>query len=143
MQGMGKPNRVLVTGIGIVSPLGRDTAANLRSLVMGQDAVTSVGSFDVTKTRCKTAGQIPDQWLENVLPPGRIASRLHRGARMAALALREAREFAKGAEPQLMVVGTTGGGMSYGELFYRRLLAGKSRKEFAHLVGNYTPQRPI
>ncbi len=143
MQGMGKPNRVLVTGIGIVSPLGRDTAANLRSLVMGQDAVTSVGSFDVTKTRCKTAGQIPDQWLENVLPPGRISSRLHRGARMAALALREAREFAKGAEPQLMVVGTTGGGMSYGELFYRRLLAGKSRKEFAHLVGNYTPQRPI
>ena len=77
------------------------------------------------------------------LPPGRISSRLHRGARMAALALREACEFAKGAEPELMVVGTTGGGMSYGELFYRRLLATKSRKEFARLVGNYTPQKPI
>ena len=42
-----------------------------------------------------------------------------------------------------MVVGTTGGGMSYGELFYRRLLATKSRKGFAQLVGNYTPQKPI
>jgi 3-oxoacyl-[acyl-carrier-protein] synthase II len=68
---------------------------------------------------------------------------LHRGAKMAALALREACENAKGAQPELMVVGTTGGGMSYGEIFYRRLLSSKSRKGFARLVGNYTPQKPI
>ena len=62
---------------------------------------------------------------------------------MAALALREACARAQGAHPELMVVGTTGGGMSFGELFYRRLLATKSRKGFAQLVGNYTPQKPI
>src|ERR1700682_6564166 len=62
---------------------------------------------------------------------------------MATLAWREACESAPGAAPELMVVGTTGGGMSYGELFYRRLLATKSRKSFARLVGNYTPQKPI
>jgi 3-oxoacyl-[acyl-carrier-protein] synthase II len=143
MQGIERSNRVFVTGLGVNSPLGSDTNANLRSLLAGLDSVTPVGGFDVTRTRCKTAGQIPDEWLEDALPPGRIASRLHRGARMAALALREACASAKGAQPELMVVGTTGGGMSYGELFYRRLLADKSRKDFARLVGNYTPQKPI
>jgi 3-oxoacyl-[acyl-carrier-protein] synthase II len=143
MQGINRPNRVLVTGLGVISPLGADTNANLRSLLGGQDCVGPVGSFDVTKTRCKTAGQIPDEWLESAFPPGRVSKRLHRGARMASLALREACESAKGAKPELMVVGTTGGGMSYGEFFYRHLLAGKSRKNSAQLVGNYTPQKPI
>jgi 3-oxoacyl-[acyl-carrier-protein] synthase II len=143
MRDLDRLNRVLVTGLGVVSPLGSDTSANLRSLLEAQDSVTSVGGFDVSKTRCKTAGQIPDEWLESTLPKGRIFQRLHRGARMATLALREACESAKGSSPELMVVGTTGGGMSYGELFYRRLLATNSRKGFAELVGNYTPQQPI
>jgi len=143
MQGIDRPNRVLVTGLGVISPLGSDASANLRSLLDGQDSVAPVTSFDVTKTRCKTAGQIPDAWLKNGLPTGRVADRLHRGARMAALALREACQSAGGANPELMVIGTTGGGMSYGELFYRRLLTTRSRKGFAKLVGNYTPQKPI
>ena len=143
MQRIDRSNRVLVTGLGVISPLGSDTSANLRSLLEGQDSVAPIGSFDVTKTRCKTAGQIPDAWLKKTIPRGRVSRRLHRGARMATLALREACESAKGANPELMIVGTTGGGMSYGELFYRRLLATKSRKGFAQLVGNYTPQKPI
>jgi 3-oxoacyl-[acyl-carrier-protein] synthase II len=143
MQGNDRPNRVLVTGLGVVSPLGADSKANLLSLLGGQDCVGPVGSFDVTKTRCKTAGQIPDEWLESAFPPGRVFKRLHRGARMASLALREACESAKGAKPELMVVGTTGGGMSYGEFFYRHLLSGQPRKNSAQLVGNYTPQKPI
>jgi 3-oxoacyl-[acyl-carrier-protein] synthase II len=143
MQGIDRLNRVLVTGFGVISPLGSDSSANLRSLLDGCDSVGPIGCFDVTKTRCKTAGQIPDLWLEDGFPAGRISDRLHRGARMAALALREACQSAQGASPELMIVGTTGGGMSYGELFYRRLLASKSRKRFAQLVGNYTPQKPV
>jgi 3-oxoacyl-[acyl-carrier-protein] synthase II len=143
MLGIDRPNRVLVTGLGVISPLGSDSGANLRSLLEGWDSIAPVGSFDVSKTRCKTAGQIPDDWLKDGFPPGRISDRLHRGARMATLALREACGSARGATPELMIVGTTGGGMSYGELFYRRLLATKTRKGFAHLVGNYTPQKPI
>src|SRR3984885_1936488 len=143
MQGIDKPNRVLVTGLGVVSPLGSDSSANLCSLMDGCDSVEPVGSFDVTKTRCKTAGQIPDLWLDDEFPAGRVSDRLHRGARMAALALREACESAKGAHPELMVVGTTGGGMRYGGVFYRRAQAIRSRKGLAQLVGNYTPQKPI
>jgi 3-oxoacyl-[acyl-carrier-protein] synthase II len=143
MQGIDRPNRVLVTGLGVISPLGSDSNTNLQSLWAGYDSVGPVECFDVTKSRCKTAGQIPDLWLEDGFPAGRTSDRLHRGARMAALALREACQSADGARPELMIVGTTGGGMSYGELFYRRLLATKSQKGFAQLVGNYTPQKPI
>jgi 3-oxoacyl-[acyl-carrier-protein] synthase II len=81
--------------------------------------------------------------LKDTFPKRRTFKRLHRGARMAAMALREACQSAKGAQLELMVAGTTGGGMSYGELFYRRLLASRSRKGFAQLVGNYTPQKPL
>jgi 3-oxoacyl-[acyl-carrier-protein] synthase II len=143
MQGVKKAHRVLVTGVGVVSPLGPDLSSNLRSLLEGRDAVGLVKSFDVTKTRCKTAAQIPDDWMEDALPRRRSSDRSHRGARMAAMSLREACESAQGPKPELMVVGTTSGGMSFGETYYRRLLAAKSRKGFARLVGNYTPQKPI
>jgi len=135
--------RVFVTGLGIVSPLGPDTDSNLQSLLCARDAVTIVGSFDVSRTRCKTAGQIPDEWMKDAFPQRRSSSRLHRSARMVAMALHEARESAKRPCPELLIVGTTSGGMSYGELYYRRLLTTHSRKGLARLVGNYMPQKPV
>jgi 3-oxoacyl-[acyl-carrier-protein] synthase II len=135
--------RVFVTGLGIVSPLGPDSDSNLQSLLCARDAVTTVGSFDVSRTRCKTAGQIPDEWMKDAFPQWRSSSRLHRSARMVAMALHEARESAKSPCPELLIVGTTSGGMSYGELYYRRLLATHSRKGLARLVGNYMPQKPV
>ena len=76
MVGMDRPHRVFVTGLGVISPLGSEASANLRSLVEGKDSVTLVGSFDVTETRCQTAGQIPDEWLKEALPAGRVAHRI-------------------------------------------------------------------
>ena len=143
MQVVDRKHRVLVTGVGVVSPLGLDLRSNLGSLVEGRDAVRPVKTFDVSKTRCKSAAQIPDGWLENAFACRRRSLRLHRGARMANMALREACESAKGSAPELIVVGTTSGGMSFGETYYRRLLATRSRKGIARLVGNYTPQKSI
>jgi 3-oxoacyl-[acyl-carrier-protein] synthase II len=140
---MPRTSRVFVTGLGVVSPLGPDSRSNLESLLDARDAVARVESFDVSRTRCKTAGQIPDWWLKDAFSQRRNFSRLHRSARMVAMALREARESAKGVSPELMVVGTTSGGMSFGETYYRRLLATQSRKDFARLVGNYMPQKPV
>lgn len=143
MQEVVRSERVLVTGVGVISPLGPNAESNVRSLIEAKDCVTPVDRFDVSQTRCKTAGQIPDAWLKTAFPPGRTSQRLHRGARMAALALREACASAKAPSPELMIVGTTCGGMSYGEIYYRGLLASKSRRGTARLVGNYTPQKPV
>ena len=136
--------RVLVTGIGVISPLGSDAAENLNSLLNARDAVSPVTEFDVSKTRCKTAGHVPDGWLADALPPTRAASRLHRSSGMMAMALREAWTSARQPVPELMVIGTTAGGMSYGEIFYRRLLSGNSsRRQFPRLVANYLPQKAV
>jgi 3-oxoacyl-[acyl-carrier-protein] synthase II len=140
---MARASRVLVTGLGIVSPLGPDARSNLKSLLDATDAVARVETFDVSKTRCKTAGQIPDHWLKDAFSKKRTSSRLHRSARMVAMALREARDSAKNASPELLIVGTSSGGMSFGEAYYRQLLTTQSRKDFARLVGNYMPQKPV
>jgi 3-oxoacyl-[acyl-carrier-protein] synthase II len=136
-------NRVFVTGLGVISPLGPDSGSNLESLLRARDAVTRVESFDISGTRCKTAGQIPDWWMEGAFAQKLHPNHAHRSARMVTMALREARESAKEPSVELLIVGTTSGGMSYGELYYRRLLATQSRKGFARLVGNYMPQKPV
>ena len=135
--------RVLVTGLGVISPLGPEGDANLKSLLHARDAVSAVDSFDVSRTRCKTAAQIPDPWMKDAFPRRLNFDRVHRSARMVAMALREACRSAKQPGLELMIIGTTSGGMSYGELFYRRLLATPSRKGLARLVGNYMPQKPV
>jgi 3-oxoacyl-[acyl-carrier-protein] synthase II len=140
---MNGKQRVLVTGFGIVSPIGRNAADNLAGLRDGRDAVSKVTAFDVSKTRCKTAGQVSDDWLSDVFPVSRRTQRLHRSSRMVAAALKEAMSMAGGPSPELIVFSTSAGAISNGELFYRTVLASKSRRSTAKWVANYMPQKPI
>ncbi|HEY0789672.1 MAG TPA: beta-ketoacyl-[acyl-carrier-protein] synthase family protein [Chthoniobacterales bacterium] len=135
--------RVFVTGMGVISPLGPDAREMLDALRTGRDAVREVTGFDVSRTRCKTAGQVPDEWLRDALPVSRKNVRLHRSARMVTRALREALNQAGGAQPEKLVVATSSGGMSNGEAYYRGLLKSGSRDGFARYVANYTPQKPV
>ncbi|MDB6152991.1 MAG: Beta-ketoacyl synthase [Chthoniobacteraceae bacterium] len=58
-------------------------------------------------------------------------------------AARELREADPGFEPELTVIGTTSGGMSFGEAYYRSLI-GKSRPSTrARWLANYLPQKPL
>jgi 3-oxoacyl-[acyl-carrier-protein] synthase II len=129
--------------MGVVSPLGPDVPETERALLAGEDAVSEVTFFDVSKTRCKTAGQVEDAWLSEAVPRSRKANRLHRSARMITLALREALKGAGTARPERLVIATSSGGMSNGEKYYRQALRSVSRRRFAEYVGNYTPQKPV
>src|SRR5581483_3740973 len=51
--------RVVVTGIGIVSPLGVGTEYVWRKLVNGESGISSIQSFDVSDLPAKIAGQVP------------------------------------------------------------------------------------
>jgi 3-oxoacyl-[acyl-carrier-protein] synthase II len=137
-------HRVAITAAGVVSPLGSGLAATLATLLAGRDCVTPVTRFPVDETRCTTAGQVPDDWLEKALPnDDRKSRRLHRVSRMMILALREALTQAPGYQPDLMVVGTTSGGMSFGEQYYRALQsADASRRKLPTWIANYAPQKP-
>lgn len=56
MKNLGK--RVVVTGIGVISPIGIGIDNFWRGLENGVNGVKSVTLFDVSKLKCKKAGEI-------------------------------------------------------------------------------------
>jgi 3-oxoacyl-[acyl-carrier-protein] synthase II len=121
--------RVVVTGMGAVTPLGLDFPSTWRQLVAGKTAAAPVTLFDVAGCRCKQAATctLPD--LANL--PAKTLARLSRASRLALAAAREALADARlldnqgrSSVPHLpLSVSTTGGGMALGEQFLRSMLA--------------------
>ena len=68
--------RVVVTGLGMLTPLGNGVDINWKRLISGQNGIRKISDFDVSDISCKIAGQIPlkiddaeagldiDQWIE-------------------------------------------------------------------------------
>ena len=135
------PRRVTIVAAGIVSPLGFGLTETLQSLQQGRDCVTPVTTFSVEKTRCKTAAQIDDGRLLSNANRRRRERRLHRASYMVMTALAELLEHAPDFDPEIAIVGTTSGGMSFGENFYRALENGGACS--AALIANYPPQKQI
>jgi 3-oxoacyl-[acyl-carrier-protein] synthase II len=137
-----KKSRVAVVAAGVVSPLGVGCSATLEALREARDCVSPVTRFPTEQCRCTTAGQVADEWLAGVLPNDRKARRLHRASRMMIGALAELLEQAPGFRPELAVIGTTSGGMSFGEQYYRALQHPGARATGAPgWIANYPPQK--
>jgi 3-oxoacyl-[acyl-carrier-protein] synthase II len=135
--------RVAVVAAGVVSPLGFGLEEVAQSLRAGRDCVEPVSLFDVEHCRCKTAAQVPDERLTSTIPKNRRAKRLHRAAQMMIGALQEVLEQAPGFAPELTVVGTTSGGMTFGEEYYRSLQSHRALRRAPSLIANYTPQKAV
>src|SRR4051794_26214506 len=66
--------RVVVTGLGMVSPLACGVEATWKRLIAGEAAASKVEAFDVSDLPCKIAAQVPrgaapdafrpDEWME-------------------------------------------------------------------------------
>jgi 3-oxoacyl-[acyl-carrier-protein] synthase II len=67
--------RVVVTGLGLVTPLGCGIEQTWRRLIAGESGIKRIEKFDVSDITCKIAGQVPrgdgtggsfnpDQWME-------------------------------------------------------------------------------
>lgn len=52
--------RVVITGVGLVSPLGLDKVEFWNNLVDGKSGISAVESFDVSQYPCRIAGEIKD-----------------------------------------------------------------------------------
>jgi len=52
--------RVVVTGMGVVSPLGVGTGHNWSRLIDGHSGISAIESFDVSDLPAKIAGQVPE-----------------------------------------------------------------------------------
>ena len=138
-----KAIRVAVVAAGVVSPLGFGLAETLDSLGKSRDCVSPITRFSVAQCRCKTAGQVPD---ERLLAGGGEAPRsrrLHRASHMMIQALKEVLAQEPQFEPELTVIGTTSGGMSYGEHYYRSLRQAGDLRHSPTWIANYPAQKPV
>ena len=119
------PARVVITGAGIVTALGRGWRVNADGFRSGRAAFRPVTLFDVSRQRSKIAAEID---LPDTLPATSLsektARRLGRAARLLLLAAHEAWSQAgwtPGAQLPI-VLGTTSGGMAFGEAYLRQAI---------------------
>ena len=60
--------RVMVTGIGVVSPLGVGVEAYWQALAAGQNAVARIASFDPSRFDSQLAGEIKTLKIQDYVP---------------------------------------------------------------------------
>lgn len=130
--------------MGIVSPMGMDSAENSAGFRAGRAAFSPVTLFDVSRQRVGSAGQVdlPER-LDGLSK--NAASRMDRGTRLAWLAAREALEHAglRGGRMPMMV-GTSAAAMPIGEDYYRAAhVRETSRRSQLHRVETYQVQRQM
>lgn len=74
--------RVVVTGLGMLSPLGSDVEHIWRRLLQGQSGIRRVSQFDPSGLPCQIAGEIPDFRPEDFIP-AKEARRMARASQVA------------------------------------------------------------
>jgi 3-oxoacyl-[acyl-carrier-protein] synthase II len=101
--------RVVITGLGAVTPLGNDVRSSWESLVAGRATAGPITAFDTTgfpvTFACEAKGFDPTQWIEP-----KQARRMDRFAQMIVVAARQAQEDAGlDIEPECDRVGVSFG----------------------------------
>lgn len=125
-----------------MSPLGLGLDETLNALKSNKDCVLPVSWFDTSGCRCKTAGQVDENVL-NSQAIGRKGRRLHRSSRMMIVALSEMRGQDPRFNPEITVIGTTSGGMSFGQDYYRAVYQHTSLQDSPRWLANYPPQKSV
>jgi len=52
--------RVVVTGLGLITPIGNDIKTFWENLVAGKSGIRKISLFDASIFDCQIAGEIPD-----------------------------------------------------------------------------------
>ena len=126
LNGFKSPRRVVITGMGCVTPIGLGREAFWKSLQNGVSGVRRIESFDVTKSPVKIAADVRDfDWQSQLTAKDR--KHVPRTVPLALAAAREALQNA-GIEPEKLPVeqrqrigvelGTGGGGLPFVEDHY-------------------------
>jgi 3-oxoacyl-[acyl-carrier-protein] synthase II len=131
------PRRVVITGMGCVTPIGIGREAFWKGLQQGESGVRRIESFDVSDSPVKIAAQVQDfNWEAELSPKDR--KHVPRTVPLALAAAREAFQDA-GISPQELSVedrqrigvqlGTGGGGLPFVEDHYAIWYNGRSHSK--------------
>ncbi|MFC1904142.1 beta-ketoacyl-ACP synthase II [Chloroflexota bacterium] len=122
--------RVVVTGLGTITPLGIGVEANWRSLCQGKSGIGEVTRFDATDCRTRIAGEVKDVNPLDFID-GKLMRRgdrfIHFAVAAAQMAVDDSKIIinASNADRVGVVVGTALGGMESLEKNHRLLFQGK------------------
>ncbi len=141
-----KPRRVVITGIGCVTPIGIGREAFWNALQKGLSGVRRIESFDVSQSPVKIAAEVRGFDWESQLNP---KDRKH-VARTVPLALAAAREALADAQLHTsdftlaqrretgVVLGTGGGGLAFTEQQYEYWFVGPVHKASVYTIPSST-----
>jgi 3-oxoacyl-[acyl-carrier-protein] synthase II len=140
------PRRVVITGMGCVTPIGIGREAFWNALIRGDSGVRRIESFDVSDSPVKIAAQIPDfDWEAQLNPKDR--KHVPRTVPLALAAAREALEDAALTPNDFslaqrrafgVVLGTGGGGLAFTEQQYEYWYVGPTYKASVYTIPSST-----
>ncbi|HEX8456057.1 MAG TPA: beta-ketoacyl-[acyl-carrier-protein] synthase family protein [Pyrinomonadaceae bacterium] len=134
--------RVVITGVGCVTPIGRGREAFWRALLAGASGVRRIESFDVRESPVQIAAEVRGFDWEAELPP-KDRKHVPRTVPLALAAAREAVEDAglhfndlSLAERRAVgvVLGTGGGGLAFTEQQYKYYFTGETTKASVYTI---------
>ncbi len=140
------PRRVVITGMGCITPIGIGRPAYWQALINGESGVRRIDTFDVSKSPVKIAAQVQNFDWEAELNP---KDRKH-VPRTVPLALAAAREALTDANLQTdalsleqrraigVVLGTGGGGLAFTEQQYAYWFNGSTTKASVYTIPSST-----
>jgi len=138
--------RVVITGMGCVTPLGVGRESFWRALVAGESGVRRIESFDVSASPVKIAAEVRGfDWEAQLTPKDR--RHVARTVPLALAAAREALEDARIHHSDLtleerraigVVLGTGGGGLAFTERQYKHYFTGETTKASVYTIPSST-----
>ena len=132
ISGSANPNRVVITGAGIVTAIGIGWKNNTEGFRAGKKAFRPVTLFDISRQRSKIAAEVdlPEKLPATKLSPNSIR-RLNRASKMLLHAAHEAwtQSGWQTQENLPVVLGTTSGEMFFGEKYLQQALKSPSSKK--------------
>ena len=146
LRNLRHPRRVVITGMGCVTPIGIGRDAFWQSLANGVSGVRRISSFDVTDSPVKIAAEVQDfDWEAQLNPKDR--KHVPRTVPLALAASRQALEDA-GLFPNDLtieerrlfgvVLGTGGGGLAFTEQQYEYWYIGPAYKASVYTIPSST-----
>jgi 3-oxoacyl-[acyl-carrier-protein] synthase II len=146
LRALRRPRRVVITGMGCVTPLGIGRENFWNGLLAGNSGVRKIQSFDVSNSPVKIAAEVPDFDWEAQLNP-RDRKHVPRTVPLALAAAREALEDAKLFPNDLTLddrrgigveLGTGGGGLAFTEQQYEYWYVGPTYKASVYTIPSST-----